>query len=177
MIDILHRPVLHSIGAHPNCDMDLCGIFRFSHLNLRAKPVNNLIDNLLIRKKTDCLLGICIHIGQTGGKFLIIHSLLVSRNVSQWGCFSICNLDTGDPVQSVEYHIAPVFTICHQVVPLIVEDHLIGTYILMRRPVQLFIQSEFIVIVMDLFALLNGGINDIDIVKEGLVLCFAPVAH
>ena len=46
-----------------------------------------------------------------------------------------------------------------------------------RRLVQLFIQPVLVVVKGDLFSLLDGVVNDFNIVKQGLVFRLAPLVH
>lgn len=78
-------------------------------------------------------------------------------------------------VQSMKYHIAPVFAISHKVITLIVENHLIWADVLMGGFVQLFVCTVFIVIVVELEPFFNGRIDKFDVIKERLVVRFTPI--
>ena len=78
-------------------------------------------------------------------------------------------------IQSVEHHIAPIFAVSHKVIALIVKNHLIRADILMRSFVQLLICAVLIVIVMQLFSLFYGGVDELNVIKKRLIVGFAPI--
>ena len=57
------------------------------------------------------------------------------------------------------------------------KEHQIRVDILLRCLMQLLICAVFVVIIMKLKPLFNGTVDELDIVKEGLIIRLAPVIH
>ena len=65
-------------------------------------------------------------------------------------------------------HIAPIFTVCHKVIALIMQDHQIRGHILMRRLMEFLINSVLVIIVMYLLSFFDSCINQFNIIKQML---------
>lgn len=72
-------------------------------------------------------------------------------------------------------HIAPIFTVCHKVIVLIMQDHQIRGHILMRRLMEFLIDSVLVIIVMYLLFFFDSCINQFNIIKQSLIIRFIPI--
>src|SRR5699024_10699189 len=79
--------------------------------------------------------------------------------------------------KSMEYHIAPILTVCHEIIPLIVKNQLIWTYNLIRRFMEFLIYFDLIVIVCNTELLFNSSINQFNVIEQCLVICFTPIVN
>ena len=73
--------------------------------------------------------------------------------------------------------IFPLFVAGDKIIPLIAQDHLIGRCTLVALLVQFFVRAVLIVAECDLLTLFDCRVDDLDVVKQGLIVRFVPFVH
>ena len=100
-----------------------------------------------------------VHIRHSGGDLLVVDPVLVAFDIFYRSSFLFGKGYVGNMIQALKYHIVPILVVCHKIIPLIVEDHLIRAYTLLRGFVEFPVDSVFVVVVADLYLFFDCFIN------------------
>lgn len=175
IVDELEGPVFHGGGAGVQADFHV-GVVLFEHADVFAEPFDDLVDDGIVGDKCDAFGFVGEEVGHRGGKLFVVDAALIAFDGADLDRRVLRpQLDVRHVIQAVEDHIFKVAVVGHQIIALVVEDHLVGADALVGRIVQLFVRPVLVVIVADHHTLLDGLIDDFDVVEQFLVLRLAPV--
>ena len=116
-----------------------------------------------------------IHVRHSGGEIPVADPVFISLDIFDRGRRFVGKDHVGDMIQTVEYHIPPVFIVRHEIIALVVQDHLIRADALLGAFVKFLVETEFVVVVTDLFSPLDPFADGFYVVKHSRVGCFAPI--
>ena len=174
-MDVLKSPEYHGSRACLNAYLNIGFVLRLSDFDIGSKPVDDLIDDLRVRDEINTLRRIRVHVRHGGGEITVADPVFISLDIFDRGRRFVGKDHVGDMIQTVEYHIPPVFVVPHEIIALVVQDHLIRADALFGAFVKLLVEAEFVVVVTDLFSPLDPFADGLYVIKHSRVGCFALI--
>ncbi len=175
MFGKLQSPIGQGVGAGFQLNAHAVALRR--NLDIIAEPIDDLIDDAVVRQQFDLFGRIGKHVRQCRRKIFIVDAVFKSVHSAQRGERVVGNLHLRDLIQTVIAHVFPLFVESHQIIMLIVQYHLIGACKVRGGFVQFFVRSEFIVRKGDLLSRFDRLVHEFDVQKQVIVLRLVPIVH